>query len=334
MSLPQQRTRRLAALVLALACVPATSSVAATTGDDSTPASQRSAGTPPSSERCSIPTDQESGSSAKHEITSGGTTRSYILRLPDGYDRRDDWPLIIGYHGRGSTGAEMEGYSELSRLPAVVAYPNGVVPSGSEHRQAWQGAPYGPEGVDDVAFTEDLLDELQESWCTDPTRTYATGKSNGGGLAALLGCRLPDRFAAVAPVAAAFYPGTGEGCRSGSTAPFLSVHGTGDTTIPYNGDEDRDLPAIRDRVSEQARTNGCTGRPSTRQLARDVSALHWRDCHADVAHVAVRGGGHVWPGSDVYSGGGHTTHSIETSRVAWRFFRTHRLTRADEGDAR
>lgn len=330
MSHLKQRTRRLAALALALACVPATTSAAAPSGSSA----DRSAATPPSSTRCSIPTEQEPGSSAKHEITSGGITRTYILRLPKGYDRRDDWPLIIGYHGRGSTGAEMEGYSELSSLPAIVAYPNGVVPPSSDHRQAWQGAPYEPEGVDDVAFTEDLLDELQGSLCTDPGRTYATGKSNGGGLATLVGCRLPDRFAAVAPVAAAYYPGTGEGCRTGATAPFIAVHGTGDATIPYAGDGGRDLPAVRARIADQARVNGCTGRVSSRRTARDVTALHWRGCEADVAHVAVDDGGHVWPGSDVYSGGGHTTRSIETSRVIWRFFRAQRLTHADEGDAR
>lgn len=326
-TIPSPRTqksrslRRAGGLVVALACVPVSASAAHAT---TTPSADSVTSTT-ATQRCTIPTEQDGGSSDKHTITSNGESRGYVLRLPEGYERKDDWPLVVAYHGRGSTGAEMEGYSELSTLPAVVAYPDGEVGSGDGHRRAWQGAPYAKDGVDDVAFTEDLLDELQESYCTDPEQTYATGKSNGGGLAALVGCRMPDRFAAVAPVAAAFYPGTSEGCRSGATAPLIDVHGTGDSTIPYDGDSDRDLPAVRDRVAEQAETNGCTGDVSTKRVAWDVKAMRWKDCEADIAHVVVSGGGHVWPGSDVYSGGGRTTQSIETSRVAWRFFREHRL---------
>jgi polyhydroxybutyrate depolymerase len=278
---------------------------------------------------CSKPGDpadpQTGGTSALHELDSGGLTRDYVLRLPDGYEQRSDWPLIVAYHGRGSTGAEVEGYSELSRLPAVVAYPNGEIGTGDGYRQAWQGAPYEPPGVDDVAFTSDLLDELQATWCVDPTRTYATGKSNGAGLVGLLACRLPDRFAAFAPVAGAFYPGTTEGCEDAGPVPVLDVHGTGDATIPYAGDPDRELPAIRDWVQAWADRAGCDPEPSAKPTADDVTTYRWAGCDRMVEHVAVTGGGHVWPGADVYSGGGYVTHSIEASKVVWRFFQRHTL---------
>ncbi len=278
---------------------------------------------------CVAPAGESGGTSALHTLDSGGLERSFILRLPDGYERRTSWPLIVAYHGRGSTGVEVEGYSGLSTLPAVVAYPNGEIGTGDGYRKAWQGAPYEAPGVDDVAFTEDLLDELQATYCVDPARTYATGKSNGAGLVGLLACRLPDRFAAVAPVAGAFYPGTREGCEDAAPVPVIDVHGTGDATIPYAGDPDRDLPAIPDWVAGWAERNGCTtSRTTTR---RDVSTTRWRRCSsgADVAHVAVDGGGHVWPGADVYSGGGYVTHTIEAQDVIWDFLRSHRL--ADQG---
>jgi polyhydroxybutyrate depolymerase len=69
--------------------------------------------------------------------------------------------LIIAFHGRGNTGAGTEEFSGLSTLPAVVAYPNGVIGTGDGDRQAWEGAPYAAAGVDDVAFTGDLLDSLE-----------------------------------------------------------------------------------------------------------------------------------------------------------------------------
>ena len=274
---------------------------------------------------CAKPTDQEPDSSQKYELTSGDIERSYVLRLPEGYDRRDSWPLIVAYHGRGSTGVEVEGYSELSDLPAVVAYPDGAIGTGSGYRKAWQGAPYEAPGVDDVAFTSDLLAAIEADHCIDTTRVYATGKSNGAGLAALLACRLPDTFAAVAPVAPALYPGTRTGCAEAPPTPILEIHGVADATIPYAGDADRDLPAIPEWVQGWADHNGCA--KSTMRTNLDVATTRWTGCDqgAEVQHVAVDGGGHVWPGGDIYSGGGHVTHTIESATVIWDFFSRHRL---------
>lgn len=282
-----------------------------------------------SSHACTKHTDQESDSSHKYDITSGGLDRSYDLRLPADYDKRDDWPLIVAYHGRGSTGVEVEGFSELSKLPAIVAYPDGETGTGSGYRKAWQGAPYEPPNVDDVAFTSDLLDHLESDYCVDPTRVYATGKSNGAGFAALLACQLPGRFAAIAPVAPALYPGARQGCTDAPPTPILEIHGQADATIPYSGDADRDLPAIPDWVRGWADRGACTTSRSTK-VGTDVTITRWLGCAdgSEVEHVAVAGGGHVWPGSDIYSGGGHVTHTIEASKVIWDFFSRHRLSTA------
>ncbi|KAJ1684376.1 hypothetical protein LUZ63_020131 [Rhynchospora breviuscula] len=284
--------------------------------------------------RCERPAPQEAGSSQKHELSSGGRERSYVLHLPAGYAKRSGWPLVVAYHGRGSTGVEIEGFSKLSELPAVVAYPDGEVGTGSGARRAWQGAPYEPEGVDDVAFTADLLERLDDTLCVDPTRTYATGKSNGAGLTTLLACRLPGRFAAIAPVAPALYPGSQAGCADAPPTPVLEIHGVADTTIPYAGDADRSLPAIPAWVRSWADRDGCTASRAHR-VRRDVTSTRYLGCEngTEVEHLAVDGGGHVWPGSDTYSGGGHTTQSIEASRAVWRFFSRHQLTDT-EGRAR
>lgn len=183
----RHRTAALTATLLATGAV-----TAPAVAHSLSPEPGRASATAPSGTRsCTKPTDQESAASAKYTITSGGRERTYILHLPKNYERHSEWPLIVAYHGRGSTGTEIEGFSGLSSLPAVVAYPNGEIGTGAGYRQAWQGAPYAPPGVDDVAFTSDLLDRLQSDYCVDPTRTYATGKSNGAGFVGLLACRLP-----------------------------------------------------------------------------------------------------------------------------------------------
>lgn len=269
---------------------------------------------------------QEPGTSRLQSLQSGGLTRTYQLHLPADYQRKRDWPLIVAYHGRGNTGEGTELFSKLSTLPAIVAYPDGVIGLGDGDRQAWQGAPYSAPDVDDVAFTEDLLDELESTLCVDERRIYATGKSNGAGFVGIVGCVLADRFAALAPVAGAFYP-NGIDCHPSRPVPVIDFHGTADATIPYPGDADRGLPAIPDWVAAWAGRDHCRVRLPDKTIEPDITVSRWVGCArgVEVTHVAVTGGGHTWPGADSYSGGGYVTQTIEAHEVLWNFVRRYTL---------
>jgi polyhydroxybutyrate depolymerase len=274
---------------------------------------------------CAAP-PQEPGTSQLQTVESGGRHRTYQLHLPADYEKKREWPLIVAYHGRGNTGVGTEIFSNLSTLPAVVAYPNGVIGTGDGDRQAWQGAPYAAPGVDDVAFTNDLLDELERTLCVDERRVYATGKSNGAGFVGILGCVLADRIAAIAPVAGAFYP-NGIDCTPSRPMPVIDFHGTGDVTIPYLGDADRGLPAIQDWVAGWAKRDRCLVRWWDQKIQPDITISRWLGCArgAEVVHVAVTDGGHTWPGADSYSGGGYTTQTVEAHEVLWRFVKRYSL---------
>ncbi|WP_328583465.1 alpha/beta hydrolase family esterase [Streptomyces sp. NBC_00370] len=312
--------RRLASAVIGLTLVAGAVAAAG-------PAAAATTGARPAPKAaCGLPAPQPAGTSAPHTISSGGRERAYRLHLPAGYGTKRDWPVVLAFHGRGNTGAGTEEFSKLSTLPAVVVYPEGVIGTGDGDRQAWQGAPYAAAGVDDVAFTGDLLDRLEATLCVDERRVYATGKSNGAGfVSTLLACRMADRIAAVAPVAAALYP-TGEECRPARPMPMIDFHGTGDVTIPYAGDADRGLPAIDTWVAGKAALNGCRSRASVQVIEPDITVSRWSGCDrgADVRHVAVTDGGHTWPGADSYSGGGYTTQTVEAADVLWDFVRDFR----------
>lgn len=279
---------------------------------------------------CRQPAPQQPGGSELRTLASGGLSRTYQLHLPADYTPRRDWPVVLAFHGRGNTGVGTEEFSGLSNLPAIVAYPNGVIGTGDGDRQAWQGAPYAAAGVDDVAFTGDLIDELNRTLCVDKRRVYATGKSNGAGFTGLLACRMADRIAAIAPVAGAFYPETGENCRPSRPVPVIDFHGTGDVTIPYEGDAERGLPAIPDWTAGWAERNDCRARPRTRTIEPDITITRRTGCDrgAEVHHVAITGGGHTWPGADSYSGGGYVTETIEAHEVMWQFLRQYRTPRS------
>ncbi|MFD3519778.1 alpha/beta hydrolase family esterase [Streptomyces sp. NPDC058653] len=287
------------------------------------------AATSKSPDGCRQPAPQQPGTSQLRTVASGGLSRTYQLHLPADYTPRKDWPVVLAFHGRGNTGVGTEEFSGLSNLPAIVAYPNGVIGTGDGDRQAWQGAPYAAAGVDDVAFTGDLIDELKRTLCVDSRRVYATGKSNGAGFTGLLACRMADRIAAIAPVAGAFYPETGENCRPSRPVPVIDFHGTGDVTIPYAGDPERGLPALPEWTAAWADRNDCRSRPHTRVIEPDITITGYNGCDrgADVRHVAITDGGHTWPGADSYSGGGYVTETIEAHEVMWQFLRQYRTPR-------
>jgi polyhydroxybutyrate depolymerase len=271
---------------------------------------------------CRAQPNQQPGTGSDYQLVSGGIARTYRLHLPASYDARTPNQLIVVYHGRGKTGEFTEAFSDLSKLNAIVAYPNGVL--GDENKQAWQGAPYAAKGVDDVKFTADLLDTIEAGFCVDTNAVYATGKSNGAGFTGILACVMADRFAAVAPVSGAFYQ-QGKRCAPSRPVPVLAIHGTGDTTIPYDGDGARDLPSVQTWVRDWAVRDHCSPEPSVTQQGDDVLTMTYKGCRADVVHVAVTDGGHSWPGSDSSSGPGYVTQTFEAHELIGAFFRAHKL---------
>ncbi len=304
------------------AVVPTASGSPAGPGAPDGPTAPGAAPGPPGarSPGCGLTPPQAPGTTAVRTVDSGGLARTVRVHLPEGYRPDRPTPVVLVFHGRGNDGATTEDFSGLSGLPAVVAYPDGV--PGGEGKRSWQGAPYSAPGVDDVAFTGDLLDDLEAGLCVDPGRVFATGKSNGGGFTEILACRMSDRIAAIAPVAGAYYRDGEPPCRPGRPVPALFVHGTGDATIPYTGDAGRGLPAIPAKVAEWVARDGCRARPQTRRIEPDVTISTWRGCRdgARVQHVAVDGGGHTWPGATAYSGGGVTTQTVRATALVGDFF--------------
>jgi polyhydroxybutyrate depolymerase len=96
--------------------------------------------------------------------------------------------------------------------------------------------------VDDVQFTRDMIKWLEAHTCVDPKRIYASGGSNGGGMAYMLACHAADVIAAVAPVdfdciTAPGGPNAMPTCACTLPRPIsvTQFRATGDTAVPYNG---------------------------------------------------------------------------------------------------
>lgn len=285
-------------------------------------ATSTKASTMPAAPSAGCGTEQKPGNDEKTISTEDGE-RSYRINIPRDYELETPLPLVLGFHGNGSDGAEFQNYTGLPTLPAITVFPDGDEGDG---KRSWQGAPYA-SGADDVAFVAELLDSIESEHCIDLNRVYATGKSNGGGMVTVLACHLRDRFSAFAPVAGAYYPQSTEGCDYSTATPMLAIHGTGDATMHYEGGhrQGEDYPGVREWIQPWAEASGCA-RTKERQVGRkgeDVVRTQWTRCDASVELYSVADGGHVWPGEVVYSGGGYVTKDFSATETVWDFFRSH-----------
>jgi polyhydroxybutyrate depolymerase len=226
-------------------------------------------------------------------FTVDGVQRSALVNVPPGAAPGTPLPLLLMFHGAGSTGPETERTIWLTgitdRFGFIVVYPDG---NGS----FWDLA-HGPSSRnDDIEFVRQLLDVVDSQQCVDDSRVYAAGGSWGGGFVTMVACELSDRIAAVATVAGIY--GIEPRCVPPRPMPLLEIHGTADTTVPYYGSGSLHNESVAAFLAQWRRYDQCPAEPpSKRHLGRNVLLETWAGC-ADgtaVEHVRLTGEEHVWP---------------------------------------
>jgi polyhydroxybutyrate depolymerase len=302
--------RRLLAILVLLGLAPACSG-----GDDA-------AESPPTTiaADCTPARPAPSGATTR-AITSQGEERTYVLHVPRRYDGRTALPLVLNFHGYGSSAAQQMAYSLFAPLAEregfVVAAPEG------------QGSPRhfnflapAPGETDDVVLATDLVDRVADDLCIDAARVYAAGMSNGGVMAFALACRADDRFAAFGAVAALVWSPQ---CEQARPVPVIGFAGTADTVVPFAGGEVNccgrpRIAAAADTMANWARHNRCRPAPAESSPVPSVRLLRYEGCAPGgaVDFYVVQGGGHVWPGAPL-----SRTNAINATTVLWRFFAAH-----------
>jgi predicted peptidase len=135
--------------------------------------------------------------------SSSGEEIRFLLFLPDEYNPTVQWPLIVYFHGAGERGSNIERLVDLS-LPELSGptdgFPFAVV---SPQLPAGLWAKY----IDPV---DELLGHLADHIAIDEKRLYLTGFSIGSHGTWRYALKHPDRFAAIAPVAAGPSPSWSE----------------------------------------------------------------------------------------------------------------------------
>ncbi|HAK95851.1 MAG TPA: phospholipase [Planctomycetes bacterium] len=134
------------------------------------------------------------GQSAQHFEKQVPVAFDYLLFLPEGYDADagKKWPLILFLHGAGERGSDLAKV-KVHGPPKIVEkkkdFPFIVVSPQCPANEWW----------DPFKLTA-LLDGVMATYRVDPARVYLTGLSMGGFGTWELASRMPQRFAAIAPI--------------------------------------------------------------------------------------------------------------------------------------
>jgi polyhydroxybutyrate depolymerase len=128
-----------------------------------------------------------------HSITlDSGVTCQYILTgmRQDAEAPPSGWPVVLLYHGGSETPENILDYSVLGCLQAVVIAIQG---QDSHNGRSWMNAfPWLCQSTeralprDDVDLTKRVLAQVARKLPLDLSRIYATGKSDGAGMAVFL----------------------------------------------------------------------------------------------------------------------------------------------------
>lgn len=259
-------------------------------------------------------------------IIHDGIVRTYKLYVPSIYNGNTAVPLLFNFHGYTSTSNEQMFYGDFRNIADtanfLVVHPQGTLDNTNttHFNVGWGGS-----SVDDVGFTEALIDSLSAAYFIDQNRIYAVGMSNGGFMSFRLACELSSKIAAVGSVTGSMTPSTLGNCNASHPMPIIQIHGTTDPTVPYNGSAGW-TASVTNVLNHWATFNNCSLVPTVVNVpntnALDGSTVETYtyengDNCSEVVHFKVTNGQHTWPGS-IFNFAG-TNFDINASVEIWNF---------------
>jgi polyhydroxybutyrate depolymerase len=284
----------------------------------------------------------------RHSLKYQNLSRYYFVHTPP--QKKVKYALVVNLHGGGSQGRDQEEFSAMDKTADkhgfYVVYPNGI---GKLHNRflTWNAGDccgYAHEHhSDDVGFIRQVIDAVIKHYPIDPQRVYVTGMSNGAKMAFYLAEKLPDRIAAIAPVAGGRMPDTSQQLKP---MPVMYFHSIDDPRAIYKGGLGPSFPLTNQRVQHPnidsvlaawARIDGCSERRKetvvrnykTKHKTHNARKFVYQDCKsAPVILWQMEKVGHVWPGGRqnyMERTLGESTRVINANEEMWQFFKSFRV---------
>ncbi|MDF2381655.1 prolyl oligopeptidase family serine peptidase [Nostoc ellipsosporum NOK] len=184
----------------------------------------------------------------RYRFIQNGDTLPYRLLLPENYDARKAYPLVLFLHGRGESGNDNEKQlthgaslflrdSIRKKYPAIVVFPqcaetsywsNVQTIADSGGKREFYFVPDGPPSQA-MQLLISLTGNLQGQYKIKQDQVYVMGLSMGGMGTFELVRRMPNTFAAAAPICGGANPATASSIKN---VKWWIFHGAKDDVVP------------------------------------------------------------------------------------------------------
>ncbi len=285
-----------------------------------------------------VPAAVGRGSFTEAQFSGPDGARSYKLYVPACAEAGVALPLVVMLHGCTQSpddfaaGTRMNDWAERDGF--LVCYPAQSASANGQRCWNWFLSADQRRGAGEPALVAGITRDVMARHPVDPARVYVAGLSAGGALAATMGQRYPDLYAAVGvhsglacgaahdvnSAFAAMRAGAGPHMADTGSAvvPAIVFHGDRDSTVhPINADEVT-AQAVHTAAIETAHEDGAVSRGRAYRRTRHVDAAG----RVLVEQWTIRGAGHAWSGGS--TAGSYTDpQGPDASGEMLRFFAEH-----------
>lgn len=266
-----------------------------------------------------------------HSLMVEADERYYTLFIPSEYNQHTPYPLVLNFHGTSSDPINQEVLTKFGKLGQqkqfIVVSPLALFTRKDGGPITWN-VDY-ELGPDDVLFVSHLIEHLSNTYNIDSNRVYAAGFSGGARMSSRLACEMPQKIAAIAPVAGLRFP---DNCRPKQGVPIISFHGEKDTINHYKLQQDSPVywnMGIDEALSKWVKNNRCT-ETDIQKYSETLVKQRYSGCDdgADILFYKSSIAGHTWPGSSeaekfIEYGLGATEKQLDATNLIWEFFKKH-----------
>lgn len=252
-------------------------------------------------------------------IDISGSNREYYKYLPTNFDSNtESVPLVIIMHGIGGTALQLTGgqynlTADTARF--IPVYLQGKL--NAYNQTSWNNGTLLGSTENDVLFISDIIDEMKTLHNIDLSRVYVTGISMGSIMTYKAMRHLDDRIAAVSCHIGTMSSEEITGYAPTHVIPAQHIHGTLDTTVPYDANPFPSLSLVPETLTKLKSVNGWNG-DSTITAIPDIVADGITidkivyDCSTPLEFWRMNNAAHIFllPGINDVSG----------VHVSWEFF--------------
>jgi polyhydroxybutyrate depolymerase len=234
-------------------------------------------------------------------VDNHSNERHFILNIPETIS--DSPPLFIVLHGsdwRADKTVDRFLFRDfIQKNNFIGVFPNSIIRDDGISTWNAHNETYKISHIDDVNFIKEIITKVVTEYNADAKKVYLFGWSNGGFMSNRLACEIPDKITAIYTLAGNLREELNSCSLAGNVA-IHHIHATGDTTVPYEGDESHGYISAEAAIKRWVEFNRCDLTPFTThnfdltndEVGKESRSYLYQNCDAPTDFTVITGSDH------------------------------------------